>query len=89
MASHDRSFMEGLDRLFVLRGDGVVRLFEGSYSEVTSCPLYVVTFHCCNQELPRFSQRAQIHSLCCGETPVRPFAGFNAEVVTAPVLPWP
>ncbi len=34
VASHDRAFMEGLDRLFVLRGDGVVRLFEGSYSEV-------------------------------------------------------
>lgn len=34
VASHDRAFMEGLDRLFVLRGDGVVRLFEGPYSEV-------------------------------------------------------
>ncbi|EIE27633.1 P-loop containing nucleoside triphosphate hydrolase protein, partial [Coccomyxa subellipsoidea C-169] len=34
VASHDRAFMEGLDRMFVLRGDGVVRLFEGSYSEV-------------------------------------------------------
>ncbi|CAL8463581.1 g3115 [Coccomyxa elongata] len=33
VASHDRAFMEGLDRMFVLRGDGVVRLFEGSYSE--------------------------------------------------------
>ncbi len=55
VASHDRSFMEGLDRLFVLRGDGVVRLFEGSYSEVTSCPLYVAICHCCNQELPSFS----------------------------------
>ncbi|CAL5223735.1 g6295 [Coccomyxa viridis] len=33
VASHDRAFMEGLDRLFVLRGDGVVRLFEGPYSE--------------------------------------------------------
>ena len=38
VASHDRAFMEGLDRLFVLRGDGVVRLFEGPYSEVASCP---------------------------------------------------
>ena len=40
VASHDRAFMEGLDRLFVLRGDGVVRLFEGPYSEVASCPLF-------------------------------------------------
>lgn len=38
VASHDRAFMEGLDRLLVLRGDGVVRLFEGSYSEVISSP---------------------------------------------------
>ncbi len=38
VASHDRAFMEGLDRLFVLRGDGVVRLFEGPYSEVARCP---------------------------------------------------
>ena len=36
VASHDRAFMEGLDRLFVLRGDGVVRLFEGLYSEVAT-----------------------------------------------------
>ena len=34
VASHDRAFMAGLDRLFVLKGDGLVRLFEGSYSEV-------------------------------------------------------
>ena len=33
--SHDRAFMAGAAaRLFVLRGDGVVRLFEGSYDEV-------------------------------------------------------
>ena len=33
--SHDRAFMAGAAaRLFVLRGDGVVRLFEGSYEEV-------------------------------------------------------
>lgn len=38
VASHDRAFMEGLDRMFVLRGDGVVRLFEGSYSEVCAPP---------------------------------------------------
>lgn len=38
VASHDRAFMEGLDRMFVLRGDGVVRLFEGSYSEVWTTP---------------------------------------------------
>lgn len=36
VASHDRAFMDGLDRLLVLQGDGLVRLFEGSYSEVQS-----------------------------------------------------
>lgn len=36
VASHDRAFMEGLDRMFVLRGDGLVRLFEDSYSEVSA-----------------------------------------------------
>lgn len=36
--SHDRAFMAGAAaRLFVLRGDGVVRLFEGSYEEASSC----------------------------------------------------
>jgi len=40
VASHDRAFMEGLDRMFVLRGDGLVRLFEGSYSEVRA--IYVL-----------------------------------------------
>lgn len=34
VASHDRSFMDGVcDRLLVLRGDGLVRLFDGTYSE--------------------------------------------------------
>ena len=36
VASHDRTFMAGLDRLFVLQGDGLVRLFEGSYAEARS-----------------------------------------------------
>ena len=38
VASHDRAFMAGLDRLFVLKGDGLVRLFEGSYAEVRAPP---------------------------------------------------
>ncbi|KAK9815778.1 hypothetical protein WJX72_009325 [[Myrmecia] bisecta] len=34
IVSHDRAFMDNLvDRLFVLRGDGIVRLFDGTYSE--------------------------------------------------------
>lgn len=40
VVSHDRAFLEATaDRLFVLQGDGLVRLFEGTYSEVTAaCP---------------------------------------------------
>ena len=38
VASHDRAFMAGLDRLFVLQGDGLVRLFEGSYAEARPPP---------------------------------------------------
>ena len=35
VVSHDRQFVEcTAERLFVLRGDGLVRLFDGSYSEV-------------------------------------------------------
>ncbi len=35
VVSHDRAFLEATaDRLFVLRGDGLVRLFDGPYSEV-------------------------------------------------------
>lgn len=34
VVSHDRAFLEATaDRLFVLQGDGLVRLFEGTYSE--------------------------------------------------------
>lgn len=34
MVSHDRAFMDNVtDRLLVLKGDGLVRLFDGSYSE--------------------------------------------------------
>ncbi len=33
--SHDRAFMDNVaERLLVLEGDGLVRLFDGSYSEV-------------------------------------------------------
>lgn len=35
VVSHDRAFVEAVaERLFVLRGDGLVRLFDGPYSEV-------------------------------------------------------
>lgn len=35
VVSHDRQFVEcTAERLFVLRGDGLVRLFDDSYSEV-------------------------------------------------------
>ena len=35
VVSHDRAFMENLaDRLFVVSGDGLVRLYDGLYSEV-------------------------------------------------------
>ena len=35
VVSHDRTFMENLaDRLFVVTGDGLVRMFDGLYSEV-------------------------------------------------------
>lgn len=37
VVSHDRTFMENLaDRLFVVSGDGLVRLYDGLYSEVKS-----------------------------------------------------
>jgi len=36
VVSHDRAFMENLaDRLFVVSGDGLVRLYDGLYSEVS------------------------------------------------------
>jgi ABC transport system ATP-binding/permease protein len=36
VVSHDRQFVERTaERMFVLRGDGLVRLFDGSYSEVS------------------------------------------------------
>ena len=39
VVSHDRAFMENLaDRLFVVSGDGLVRLYDGLYSEVSHCP---------------------------------------------------
>lgn len=39
VVSHDRTFMENLaDRLFVVTGDGLVRMFDGLYSEVSGCP---------------------------------------------------
>ena len=35
VVSHDRAFLEATaERLFVLNGDGLVRLFDGRYSEV-------------------------------------------------------
>ena len=35
VVSHDRAFMEHLaDKLFVVTGDGFVRLYNGAYSEV-------------------------------------------------------
>lgn len=35
VVSHDRTFMENLaDRLFVVTGDGLVRYYDGLYSEV-------------------------------------------------------
>lgn len=38
VVSHDRTFMENLaDRLFVVTGDGLVRMFDGLYSEVIDC----------------------------------------------------
>lgn len=38
VVSHDRTFMENLaDRLFVVMGDGLVRMFDGLYSEVSGC----------------------------------------------------
>jgi ATP-binding cassette subfamily F protein uup len=34
VVSHDRAFMDGVaDKLLVLKGDGLVRVFEGNYSE--------------------------------------------------------
>ena len=36
VVSHNQAFMESLvDRLFVVSGDGLVRLYDGLYSEVT------------------------------------------------------
>lgn len=35
VVSHDRAFMEHLaDRLFVVTGDGLIRMYDGLYSEV-------------------------------------------------------
>ena len=40
VVSHDRTFMENLaDRLFVVTGDGLVRMFDGLYSEVSCVTL--------------------------------------------------
>lgn len=36
VVSHDRAFMEHLaDRLFVVSGDGLIRMYDGPYSEVS------------------------------------------------------
>lgn len=40
VVSHDRAFMEHLaDRLFVVSGDGLIRMYDGPYSEVNSSVL--------------------------------------------------
>ncbi len=42
VVSHDRRCMQTLtDRLFVLEGDGVVRLFDGPYYDVRLCGNFV------------------------------------------------
>lgn len=34
VVSHDRTFMDNVaDRLLILKGDGLVRLFDGTYSD--------------------------------------------------------
>lgn len=44
--SHDRAFMDGLaPRLLALRGDGSVRLFDGTYSEVSGCSYSIHLMH--------------------------------------------
>lgn len=51
VVSHDRTFMENLaDRLFVVTGDGLVRMFDGLYSEVSCCLdgiCYSLAHHAC------------------------------------------
>ena len=69
--SHDRAFMAGAAaRLFVLRGDGVVRLFEGSYEEVS--------LHMKHASLRSESVRDSSAPLCCAGTAWS--AGFDEEV---------
>jgi energy-coupling factor transporter ATP-binding protein EcfA2 len=47
VVSHDRAFMENLaDRLFVVSGDGLVRLYDGLYSEVSHCHARTFTLSC-------------------------------------------
>jgi len=47
VVSHDRAFMENLaDRLFVVSGDGLVRLYDGLYSEVSHCHARTSTLSC-------------------------------------------
>ncbi len=63
VCSHDRAFMDGtVDQLLVLRGDGIVRLFDGSYSDYL-------------QMLEDEKQQVQLgrHTLCRGFIPSRSF----------------
>ena len=54
VVSHDRRCMQTLtDRLFVLEGDGVVRLFDGPY--------YDVRIHCCTTR----THLTPAFDLCC------------------------
>lgn len=53
VVSHDRAFMENLaDRLFVVSGDGLVRLYDGLYSEVSHCHARTFTLSCTPVYIP-------------------------------------
>ena len=61
VVSHDRTFMENLaDRLFVVTGDGLVRMFDGLYSEVRHAS------HCCSLLQYRLVALAVRHRLPWG-----------------------
>ena len=71
VVSHDRAFMENLaDRLFVVSGDGLVRLYDGLYSEVSHCHARTFTLSCTPVSvLPGYEEPAPLshyESFPCG-----------------------
>ena len=63
VVSHDRLFMEHLaDKLFVVTGDGLVRLFNGAYSEV------MTPYKSCSHDLLAAIEYRPVIA-CCARVP--------------------